>query len=303
MSNNGSRDTHLSKNERRAAAREKARALRESQQKKERRGRLLLQGGLIFGLIAVVVAVALVLVNIPKPSATGPLNMLSDGLLIGENFEVVTTPALEPDEEPVATEPDPESDAIAIQIWVDYQCPACAMFEETNNEQITTFIEEGAATLEIHPVAILDRASAGARYSSRSANAAACVANYSPDNFFEFHNLLFANQPTEQTSGLDDEALIALAEEAGVADLPSVEECVTDERFEVWVESARDRAVSDPALLDEQGQFGTPTVLVNGERFPGAPNDATAFAQFIAEADGAAFSEESSSSPSPSPAP
>jgi len=303
MSNNGSRDTHLSKNQRRVAAREKAKALRESQQKKERRGRLLLQGGLILASLAIVATVTLIIVNSIRPPNPGPLNMLSDGLLIGENFEVVTTPALQPDEEPVATEPDPESDAIAIQIWVDYQCPVCAVFEQTNNEQITTLIEQGAATLEIHPVAILDRASLGARYSTRSTNAAACVANYSPDTFFDFHNVLFANQPEEQTSGPDDEALIALAEEAGVSELSNVEECVTDERFEGWVEAATQRAVTDPALLNEQGQFGTPTVLVNGERFTGAPNDATAFAQFIAEADGAAFSEETSSSPSPSPAP
>jgi len=303
MSNNGSRDTHLSKNQRRVAAREKAKALRESQQKKERRGRLLLQGGLILASLAIVATVTLIIVNSIRPPNPGPLNMLSDGLLIGENFEVVTTPALQPDEEPVATEPDPESDAIAIQIWVDYQCPVCAVFEQTNNEQITTLIEQGAATLEIHPVAILDRASLGARYSTRSTNAAACVANYSPDTFFDFHNVLFANQPEEQTSGPDDEALIALAEEAGVSELSNVEECVTDERFEGWVEAATQRAVTDPALLNEQGQFGTPTVLVNGERFTGAPTDATAFAQFIAEADGAAFSEETSSSPSPSPAP
>ena len=303
MTNDGAGDGQLSKNQRRAAAREKAKALRESHQKRERRGRLILQGGLILASLAIVATVTLVIINSIKPPASGPLNMASDGVFIGENFEVEKTPALEAGEEPIASTPAPESEALDIQIWVDYQCPVCAIFDETNGEQIETLVEEGAATLEIHPVAILDRASLGSRYSSRSMNAAGCVANYAPNNFLAFNTALFENQPEEQTAGLDDAQLIELARDAGVGQPSSVADCIEEDRFESWTASVTERAVSNPDLLNDQGQFGTPTVLVNGVRYTGAPNDATAFAQFIAEADGAVFSEKSSSSPSPSPSP
>ena len=303
MTNDGTGDGQLSKNERRAAAREKAKALRELHKKKDRRSRLVLQGGLILVSLAIVATVTLVIINSIRPPASGPLNMASDGMLIGANFEVERTPSLEAGEEPIASTPDPESEALEIQIWVDYHCPVCAIFEETNNKQIETLVEQGAATLEIHPVAILDRASLGSRYSSRSMNAAGCVANYSPDDLLAFNTALFANQPEEQTAGLDDEQLIGIAEEAGVGQLARVGDCIEEDRFESWTAAVTERAVNNPDLLNEQGQFGTPAVLVNGVRYTGAPNDATAFAQFIAEADGAVFSEQSSSSPSPSPAP
>ena len=67
---------------------------------------------------------------------------------------------------------------------------------------------------------------------------------------------------------------------------------------------ATERATSNEALLSpESGLFGTPTVFVGGARYTGPIDDATAFAQAIAAADGAAFSEENSASPSPSPTP
>ena len=303
MTNGGSGDGRLSKNQRREAAREKAAILREQHKKKERRGKWILQGSLIVVSLAIVASVTLIIVNSIRPPSPGPQNMLSDGITIGEGFAAVPTAAIAAGEEPVETTQDPESDALAIQIWVDYQCPICAEFEEANNEQISTLIEQGVATIEINPVAILDRASQGERYSTRAANAAACVANYSPDTFYGFNQLMFANQPEEQTTGLTDEEIFSLAEDAGVQDADSIEECITGQDFRRWVTSATDRATSDPALLNADGQFGTPTVLVNGQRYEGAIDDAAQFAQFIASADGAAFSEESSASPSPSPTP
>ncbi|MEY2847992.1 MAG: hypothetical protein RI885_657 [Actinomycetota bacterium] len=306
MSNGGSGDirpsrNQQSKNQRREEARDKARALREQHRKRERRNKYLLQGGLIVAALAIVAVVTVVITSSIRPPAPGPLNMLSDGIVIGTGFEAETTPALQAGEDPIDSTPVEGSTAIPIQIWLDYQCPICGDFEAANAEQISTLVEEGIATVEIHPVAILDRASQGTRYSTRSANAAACVANYAPNDFFDFSALLLAGQPEENTEGLTDDDLIGIAEAAGVSSASSVEDCITDIRFENWVADATDRATSDEALLNPaDNSFGTPTVFVGGARYTGAPDDATEFAKFVAAADGAAF-QESTASPSPSP--
>ena len=302
MTNGASGDARLSKNQRRDAARDKARILREQQKKKDRRGRFALQGGLILGSLAVIAVVVLIISNSIRPPGPGPRNMLSDGITVGTNFEAVKTAALVSGKKPVVTKPAAGSKAIVIQLYVDYMCPVCGAFEKANSEQITTLVKQGAATIEIHPVAILDNSSVGTRYSTRAANAAACVANFSPNRFYDFNALLFANQPKESTAGLPDSKLTALTVEAKVSQPAKIASCITDETFKSWSTDATTRAVSNPKLLSASGQFGTPTVLVNGSKYAGSISDPTAFAQFVSSVAGASFTDPSVPTPAPTPA-
>jgi protein-disulfide isomerase len=148
-----------------------------------------------------------------------------------------------------------------------------------NSAAIADLLERGAATIEVHPIAILTNRSQGTQYSLRAANAAGCVANHDPNSFLDFHLSLFANQPEEGTGGLTDDQLIELATAAGAG--PEVESCITDGTFNDWVKSSTERAISgDIAInnLDKKftGVSGTPTVLINGKQFnpsydPAAP--------------------------------
>ena len=61
MSNGNSGDSRLTKNERREAAREKARIQRDEQKKKDRRTKWILQGSVGLALVAIVAVIALVL--------------------------------------------------------------------------------------------------------------------------------------------------------------------------------------------------------------------------------------------------
>lgn len=295
MTNGGAND-HLNKNQRREAARDKARLLREQQKKKDKRGRVVLQGSLILVTLAIVATITLIIVNSIKPPAPGPLNMASGGITIGQDLKVIDPGA--PGATPVPS-PSASSATIPIQVWVDYQCPYCGQFESANTAQISTLLNQGAATVEIHPVAILDSQSLGSQYSTRAANAAACVANYSPNSFYQFNSLLFANQPREQSAGLTDKQMVALTNDAKVAKAPQIAQCITDQQFKSWVQDSTASATGNTKLLTPAGQFATPTVLVAGNRYGGAPSDATAFSQFVAAADAAAFAP----SPSPSPTP
>jgi len=297
----------LSKNERRSAARDKARTLREEQKKKDRRNKFILQGSLILVTLGIVAAIAVVIYSTIRPPAPGPLNMLSDGIKIGENFEAVTTPALQPSQEPVPSASNNPTDVLDIRIYVDYLCPICGGFEAANAEQITKLVGEGAATLEIHPVAILDRLSMGTKYSTRAANSAACVANFSPNNFYDYSALLFKNQPAENTAGLTDDELISLAKEAGVSRVSDVTSCIQDQTFKNWVAGATGRFNSNPIpnVLSQPAQKGTPTVYVNGELYTAQLDsngnfDPQEFAAFLVKVLGTSFVENSTPSPEPS---
>ena len=275
-------DSRLTKNERREAAREKARILREEQRKKDRRTKFFVQGGIVLGALAIVAIVAVVIVTSAQPAGPGPRNMASDGIQLGQGAVATETAALKAGEDPIPNERDEAAGVLDIQMYVDYLCPICGQFEATNSAYITSLLENGGATLEIHPITILDRASQGTKYSTRSANAAACVANYSPNQFYDFHNLLFANQPAEQTAGLSDDELIAFTEQAGVDDAADIASCIKGQDFKSWVDASTKRARSSfapstmstfiGALDDAQPDLPVRQLSISG-------SDASAFAR------------------------
>ena len=302
MSYGSAGDGRLSKNDRREAAREKAKALREQQRKKDLRNRIFLFGGLGVVVIAIGVAVTLIIVSAIKPAGPGPQNMASDGLTVSQGFVATTTPSQAADAEPTAPTPDYSTGVVDIQVYVDYLCPYCGQFEATNSEQIGQWIESGAATLTTHPLAILDRGSLGTKYSTRSANAAACVANYSPDSFYDFSALLFKNQPAENTEGLDNDKLKSLVGEAGVTDQSAINSCIDDKTYYGWVADATSRALQGPLPgTDDQSVTGTPTVLVNGQKYSGSLTDPDAFSAFVVQVANEAYST-STATPTPTPA-
>jgi protein-disulfide isomerase len=172
--------------------------------------------------------------------------------------------------------------AVRVVTYIDYLCPYCGEFEATNADQLSEWVKSGDVVLEVHPVSILDRLSLGTRYSTRAANAAACVADTSPGSFEAFSALLFANQPAENTEGLSDADLLDLASEADVADMSSVGECIESEQFSGWVAEATDRALAGPLPdSDVDALTGTPTVIVDGVQYTGGIDDPDEFAGFV----------------------
>ncbi|MBF4635545.1 thioredoxin domain-containing protein [Agreia pratensis] len=301
MSYGSAGDGRLSKNERREAAREKAKVLREQQRKKDLRNRIFLFGGLGVVVIAIGVAVTLIIVSAIKPAGPGPMNMASDGVTVSKGFVATTAPAQPADAEPVVPTPDYSNGVVDIQVYVDYLCPFCGQFESTNSEQIGKWIDSGAATLTTHPLAILDRGSLGTKYSTRSANAAACVANYSPDSFFAYSALLFKNQPAENTEGLDNAALKGYVTDAKADKVSQIEKCIDDTEFKDWVSASTARALKGPLPNTKVEKVeGTPTVLVNGQQYSGSLTDADAFSAFVLQVAGEAYS---TATPAPTPEP
>lgn len=305
---NGGSDVPPTKNQRREATREKAKELRDTQRKREKRNRVFLQGGIVLAVLAIVGAVAFIITSAIRPPAPGPANMASDGIVIGEELKAVRTPALAAGADPKPTKIDPN--VPNIRIYIDYLCPLCGQFEATNVEQLGTWAENGTATVEYHPIAILTGRSAGSQYSLRAANAAACVADNSPDDFFTFNSLMFEDQPAEGTEGHSDEQLksivaTALQTDAGTAPAgpaqSDIDSCIDEGTFKTYVQAATDRATTEPVPNSSLDKVkGTPTVLVNDKQYTGSITDEKEFQAFVLSVASETYAK---SSPSPTPTP
>lgn len=277
------------KKDRRDAARDKARLDREVEKRRARRNRGFLQGGIVVVVLAVAAIIGLVVVNSSVPASTvGPKNMASNGILFsGTNMAAVTTPAAKLNGVAVATKKTTTKVPVQIVTYLDYQCPYCEQFETTNSAQIATWVKAGQATVEIHPISFLDNNSLGNKYSTRAANAAACVANFEPSKFYAVNSALFANQPAEQTAGKTDAELLTTLKIGG-ASSDSIAKCVKDETFVGWVakSTAQLKVGTDKPVFQDVATTpikfpGTPTVFVNGQQYKGSLTDPAVFASFV----------------------
>lgn len=288
----------------REGARERARELRELHKKQDRTRRRIVTLSVVGGVLVIVVVIAAVILNFAQPTGRGPLNMLSDGIKIGTGYKAVQTPGIPANSKPVPSASNPPA-VIDIKLYIDYLCPNCGTFEKKNGDQLRAWVKSGAATIEIHPIAVLTTKSAGTQYSLRAANAAACVAEFSPDHFFDFNDALFADQPKEGTAGLTDAQIEARASNAGVTGMTDVIKCIEDQRFRGWVQAATTRALNGPIPgADVKTIAGTPTIIVNGTQFKYTTAfDPNEFAQFVLQVAGDSFTKNPSPSPTPTPSP
>lgn len=249
------------RSEQREAARAKAKVMREQHKKGEARKRMALQFGVGGAVVAVIALVVFALVSGANKEAAVPANMsFNDGIKIGTNLEAFT-----PDYTPAPGEGG--ANVPNIQLYVDYQCPFCRDFELPNQSQIESWVSKGMATFELHPISFLDGRGTPNEYSSRAANAAVCVAEYSPNSLFKFNSLLFANQPEEGMAGPDNSELFDRAKEAGISNESEIKSCINDKRFNTWIADATNKALYEPLPVSGLKVEGTPFVMVNDKQF------------------------------------
>ena len=147
------------------------------------------------------------------------------------------------------------TDPVKVVLTEDFQCPVCKAFEEQTGAFLNDLVKKGEITIDYRPISFLDRSSAN-EYSSRAANAAMCVLNEGGvEDYKKYHDLLYANQPAEQTAGPEDAELIADAKQVGVTGIDS---CIRKKVYGPWLEKALEKAQSD-------GFQGTPWVRIDGK--------------------------------------
>ena len=275
MTSNTPRPT---RSEQREAARAKAKSLREQQQKGDKRKRVFIQLGIAASVLLVFGAVAITIFSASTQSTAVPTNAtFNDGVKVGTGLKVFT---------PTFSPASPTGEApIEIVIYVDYQCPICAIFELPNSQQIKNLVETGAATVQMHALSFLDGRGSPNAFSSRAANAAMCLSEYSPDNFFAYNTRIFQSQPTEGAPGPENSELISFAEEVGATNMEQVASCINTKEFGNWIKDATERALTNPIPGTTTQVSGTPAVFVNGEQYTWNTGEelasAARFAQFI----------------------
>jgi protein-disulfide isomerase len=266
-----------SKKSNREHARETARLVREAEKKRQRRNRLFLQGGIGAAVIAIAVVVTIVIVNASHTVATvnaghSPRDMNTGGIVFtGSSGTSVplSAPSTEASRTPSPAGTLSTPDVPHVVTYIDWSCPVCQEFEATYSAKLQSLVASGKATIEIHPIAILDTHYLNSGYSTRAANVAACVANFEATKFLAVQTQFYDHQPKEGSNGLSDSQMLGLIGDAGATN-SSVTSCVNNESYKAWVTSATQRALNVSALADPStGEFGTPTVFINGKRWSG----------------------------------
>ncbi|CCQ15298.1 putative uncharacterized protein [Rhodococcus sp. AW25M09] len=143
-----------------------------------------------------------------------------------------------------------------VSVVEDFQCPACKNFESVSGSTLRQLADAGNIAVDYRPISILDRFSSGTMYSTRAASASICVAENDRDNWMNWHNTMFEQQPPENGTGLTDDNLVEIAAAAG-ADSPATASCITDGSYTDWVTSQTQSVIGE-------GINGTPNVRVNG---------------------------------------
>lgn len=154
---------------------------------------------------------------------------------------------------------DPDA-PVKIEEYSDFQCPYCRVFHDEAFPQILRdYVETGKVYFTYRNFPIVDARSA-TKESTNAAKASVCAAQQG--KFFEFHDVLFANQTGENIGDYAERRLYAMA---GVVGLEA-------EAFDACY---RDSTTGDAVDLDKAaglraGVNSTPSFMINGTPFLGA---------------------------------
>jgi len=141
------------------------------------------------------------------------------------------------------------TDAPFIDIYEDFQCPACARFESISGEYIEELITTKKAKVAFHTLSFLGGES------QIAANAAACSAD--EGKFLQLHKTLFANQPSENSGAWTSSYFSTLGLGLGISS-PEYDKCVSGNKYLGWVKNVAEEGA-------KRNINSTPTVLINGK--------------------------------------
>jgi protein-disulfide isomerase len=154
---------------------------------------------------------------------------------------------------------DPDA-PVVIEEFGDFQCPFCRRFhDETLPRIVDDYVRGGQVYFVYRHFPVVD-GSQPAQESHAAAAASVCAGWQ--NRFWDYHDLLFANQTAENVGDFTDARLRAMAERLGL-DMVDFDGCYDSQ-------DPLDVVESDAALAVESGLNGTPSFLVNGNPIIGA---------------------------------
>ena len=147
---------------------------------------------------------------------------------------------------------------VQIDVYIDFQCPACRDFTKTTEAQVFSdmkdLIESGKVYYHVRMFPFIDQ-NAATKESHQAANAAMCADEQ--DKFWEMHNALFANWNSENAGAFSSRRLKAIAESIKL-DMTAWQSCFDSNKYKAEIENDFTKGTA-------LGVNGTPTVFINGE--------------------------------------
>jgi protein-disulfide isomerase len=151
----------------------------------------------------------------------------------------------------------PASAPHQVVVYEDFLCPFCGEFEKASHEELAQLADQGKVQIEYRPIVFLSRAGP---YSARSTLIWWLVREkYGDDVAKKFHDLLFANQPSEQGPFPTRDDLYALAAQAG-ANADELKTAIESNEGVDEVAAATNEATSLKIK-------STPTIVLDGKPF------------------------------------
>ena len=151
-----------------------------------------------------------------------------------------------------------------LEIWEDFQCPACAQVEQAAGDQIKALADDGKVKLLFRPTIFLDSnlaaenaANGNPNSSARATAAWGCAIDAGKTG--EYHSAVFGIQPANEGTGYSEQQLLDLGTTVGLTgdDLTTFTTCVQDGTYLPWAANSYQKFV-------EAGVGGTPTGYLNG---------------------------------------
>ena len=266
--------------------RDRAAAAREAANSDERRRERLVR---IVGAVTVVVVV-LGIIGVAVVAKNSSTTTEATGVPTADPNAPLPTGVLPTDDERAYGVPygTAGADAPVLEIWEDFQCPACGAVETANGDGIAGLAESGTVQLVWRPTTFLD-GNVGNDASARAVAAWGCAIDAGKAR--EYHDAVYANQPATEGDGWTDEQLIALAGDSGIAgaDLDTFTQCFTDRTYSGWAANSTD-------VFYTSNIPGTPLAKLNGVEVPTETLvDQAALEQLVAGAASAPAASPSSS--------
>lgn len=215
----------------------KRKEFKEKRRKQQQRQRLLVIGI----IIGVAVLLAGVLIAPSIRAAMQPVGQI-----------VQITPYPRPDAKGTASG-NPNA-PVKIDVWEDFQCPACRQYtEDAERQVITNYVATGKVYYVFHNFPFID-SGAITQESHQAANAAMCAADQG--RFWDYHDMLFLNWSGENEGAFTDKRLAAFAQALNL-DMNAFNSCFRENRFKSQIDA-------DLAAGRAKGVTGTPSLFVNG---------------------------------------
>lgn len=214
---------------------QKKQSYRQKRQEQAKRKRLLVIGGVV--VVAVVVVI----------------------LLIAQNFRPVggfITVERQAWPQAEGTVMGPADARVVVSQFADFQCPFCALFNRNVEKQIIDqYVKTGKIRYEYHHLIVID-SNVGGTESRQAALAAECAAKQNA--FWDYHNLLYANQQGEGSGTYSDTRLKTFAGSLGL-DAAQFNTCLDGKEYQ-------SKITSDAALARTLSVTSTPSLFVNNQR-------------------------------------